>query len=192
MFREMQQILHTAGMPLGEEELLDALWLVSRLHQGPDTLLAAQLAAAQQSSGRPAKRAIAAPGAFAPGLSDHLASPRHEHNPGIQPRPSSLEEIGDTAGLTPLTSAWHTGSSTELGLRVPGLKALAGDLAFGRALRPLKRSVPSTCATELDEEATAAAQADTRVPQVVLRPQSERWFRLVFIIDSAASMLTSR
>ena len=50
MFRDLQQILRTAGIPLGDEELLDALWLVSRLPEAPDTPLAARLAAAQKAA----------------------------------------------------------------------------------------------------------------------------------------------
>jgi nucleoside phosphorylase/tetratricopeptide (TPR) repeat protein len=190
MFRELQEILRTAGMPFGDEELLDALWLMSRLPQGPGTLLAALWAAAQQTTGRPSEHAVPGMDSRASRPSDHRATaqPSHEHNPGAGHRAPGAGAIPDTAGLTPL-NARRTGNRTDLGLRVPGLKALGSDLAFSRALRPLKRNVPSTRATELDEEATAAAQAEARVPQVILRPQAERWLRLALIIDSAASML---
>lgn len=184
MFRELQHILSTAGMPFGDEELLDTLWLLSRLPQGPNTLLAAQWAAAQQTADRSTKPALAPP-------SNHISPspPSRGSNPGAGPPSSGAETITDPDDLVPLTGAQPTGNSTDLDLRVPGLKALGGDLAFDRALRPLKRRVPSTRETELAEEATAAAQADTRVPQVVLRPRPERWLRLALIIDSADSML---
>ncbi len=189
MFRDLQRILRATGMPFGDEELLDALWLVSRLPQGTDTFLAAQWAVAQQTTGRPEEHTVAASGAFASGPADHRTPPPREDVPGGRPEDSVPEPLADPSDLAALAGARNTGHSTDLGLRVPGLKALGGDLAFGRALRPLKRRIPSACATEVDEEATAAAQADTRVPQVVLRPQPERWLRLAFVIDSATSML---
>lgn len=189
MFGELRQILRAAGMPFDAEELLDAVWLASRLPQGPDTPLAVQWANTQQTNGGPEEPAAASSGATVPGPGDHTTSPPRERRPSAHSGPSGLASTVDTTALTPLTSAWLTGNGADRGMRVPGLKALGGELAFGRALRPLKRRVPSAHATEVDEDATAAAQADTHVPQVVLRPQPERWFRLAFVIDSAASML---
>jgi tetratricopeptide (TPR) repeat protein/nucleoside phosphorylase len=66
---------------------------------------------------------------------------------------------------------------------------LGDELVLGRALRPLKRRVPSTVRTELDEDATAAARADTGIPSVVLRALPERWLRLALVIDSDVSMV---
>lgn len=189
MFGELRQILRAAGMPFDAEELLDALWLASRLPQGPDTPLATQWANTQQTNSGPEEPAAASSGATVPGPGDHTTSPPRERRPSAHSGPSGLASTVDTTALTPLTSARLTGNGADRGIRVPGLKALGGELAFGRALRPLKRRVPSAHATEVDEDATAAAQADTHVPQVVLRPQPERWFRLAFVIDSAASML---
>ncbi|NDZ83857.1 hypothetical protein G3I19_36200, partial [Streptomyces sp. SID10853] len=74
-------------------------------------------------------------------------------------------------------------------LRVPEDKALADELELGRALRPLRRRRDSRHRTEIDEERTAAALAETRLADVVQRPVRERWLNLVLLVDDGLSML---
>ncbi|MET8013001.1 hypothetical protein ABZU86_19355 [Streptomyces sp. NPDC005271] len=81
-------------------------------------------------------------------------------------------------------------------MRLAANSPLPRRLELLRALRPLKRWVPSRHASELDEEATiqqvaqrAAAHRDgARLP--VLRPAAERWLDAVLVVDGhPASML---
>ncbi|MBK3631345.1 hypothetical protein JHN59_42640, partial [Streptomyces sp. MBT49] len=74
-------------------------------------------------------------------------------------------------------------------VRIPENKALAAELALGRALRPLRRRHPSPHRLEIDEERTAAELAETRLPDVVQRPVQERWLHLVLLVDDGLSML---
>jgi MinD-like ATPase involved in chromosome partitioning or flagellar assembly len=74
-------------------------------------------------------------------------------------------------------------------VRVPEVKALADELALGRALRPLRRRHASRHLREIDEERTAAELAETRLPDVVQRPVQERWLHLVLLVDDGLSML---
>jgi hypothetical protein len=73
-------------------------------------------------------------------------------------------------------------------LRFAGGAALPQPLALARALRPLRRWVPSRTAWELDEPASAASIAETRVWRPVLRPASERWLAVALVFDGSRSM----
>ncbi|QLH27302.1 hypothetical protein HYQ63_32955 [Streptomyces sp. Rer75] len=77
-------------------------------------------------------------------------------------------------------------------LRVPEDKALHQELSIGRALRPLKQHRPNPLKREFDEVATAAALAETGLPDVVTRPARERWLDLALVVDDGTSMLLWR
>jgi MinD-like ATPase involved in chromosome partitioning or flagellar assembly len=79
-----------------------------------------------------------------------------------------------------------------LPLRVPEDKALHQELSIGRALRPLKQHRPNPLKREFDEVATAAALAETGLPDVVTRPARERWLDLALVVDDGTSMLLWR
>lgn len=187
------QVLHvlaTAGTALDAQQALDVLWLAARLPTGaPGAQL--PLALARDTTAAPDRDGTdEAPAAPETGTappedtrpdSDALpdlpvpelhAAPRPRHSDPPLPAPADPGE-----------------EQPALPLRVPEVKALAQELLVGRALRPLKQRRPSRWRHELDEEATAAALAETRLPDVVLRPSQERWLRLVLVVDDGLSML---
>ncbi|MEU2158726.1 SAV_2336 N-terminal domain-related protein [Streptomyces sp. NPDC019396] len=183
MFRELREVLGAAGVPAGEVDLLDILWLAARVPSGPAAPLAV-LAAEEAAAGAPG------PGdpTRAPGT-DTSESGSHDQDPGgglpvrtAETARGRSDRVGVHAGPPP------TGDAPGRALLVPGARALGTELRLGRALRPLKRQVRSRQEYELDEVATAAVQADTRTPQVVLRPRPERWMRLALVLDSGVSM----
>ncbi|GAA4224370.1 hypothetical protein GCM10022254_03650 [Actinomadura meridiana] len=71
---------------------------------------------------------------------------------------------------------------------LPTAPMLADPLGVQRALRPLKRRVPSRHRFELDEDATAARIADTRMWTPVLVPAAERWLTLSLVVDTGPTM----
>ncbi|MCQ9135250.1 SAV_2336 N-terminal domain-related protein, partial [Streptomyces hilarionis] len=77
-------------------------------------------------------------------------------------------------------------------LLAPAPPMLPHPLALQRALRPLKRTVPSARALRLDERASAdriarlGAHPDVWLP--VLRPARERWLRLALVHDTGPTM----
>ncbi|WP_369175138.1 SAV_2336 N-terminal domain-related protein [Streptomyces sp. R28] len=77
-------------------------------------------------------------------------------------------------------------------LLAPAPPMLPQPLALQRALRPLKRKVPSPRARLLDEHATAdriarlGARPDVWLP--VLRPAPDRWLRLNLVYDAGPTM----
>jgi hypothetical protein len=64
-------------------------------------------------------------------------------------------------------------------------------LALMRAMRPLRRTVPSRTDFEVDEVATADTTAQIGVPTwlPVLRPAAERWLDVTVIADGSATMI---
>ncbi|MEV5436063.1 SAV_2336 N-terminal domain-related protein [Streptomyces sp. NPDC052682] len=177
------------GPPLDAHEVLDMLWLAGRLPEGaPDLPLTRALRRAQSAAPPEPPRREA-----------EEEEGEEADQPGRPPAGAGLPEL--------TTSELHAASlppplpdlpqppppadpgPPALPLLVPEEKALRDELAIGRALRPLKRKRPSPRLRELDEAATAAQLAETRLPDVVLRPTRERWLNAVVVIDDGLSML---
>ncbi|MFF8483207.1 caspase, EACC1-associated type [Streptomyces antibioticus] len=178
MFEELCRILGDAGRPLEPEDLLDVLWLADRIPSGPKAPLAGH-----------APRAADPP---APATGPTPPDARADTGPDVRTEPAAetTESAGRrTSSHLPVVSGPFATEAPEEALWTPGARALGPTLPLGRALRPLKRRVPSRRHSELDEVATADLQADTRTPQVVLRGRPERWLRLALVIDDGVSML---
>lgn len=184
--REVLRVLRGAGRELDPQELLDVLWLAGRLppdgrlrQGGPDP--------GPGPAPRPVPE-VRGPVPDAPcGHTDPLGDlPVAEDSPELHaaaqrsapPRPGAASVMGERAR-----------EKRALPLRVPEDKALRDELLMGRALRPLKQRRPSVRRHEVDEAATAAALAETGLPDVVTRPARERWLHLVLLVDDGLSML---
>jgi MinD-like ATPase involved in chromosome partitioning or flagellar assembly len=176
------------GAELDPHEVLDTLWLASRLPQDADDLPLRRRASGRTASAAPQAEprqpaddededdepGAASSGADLPGLT----SPQLHAAPLPPPLPDLPQHLPPADPGKP-----------ALPLLVPEEKALRDELAIGRSLRPLKRKRPSPRLSELDEVATAAQLAETRLPDVVMRPTRERWLNLVVVVDDGVSML---
>ncbi|MFD9903112.1 SAV_2336 N-terminal domain-related protein [Streptomyces sp. NPDC059063] len=189
------------GHDLSIHELLDALWLAARLPADGGTPLAHALSATV----RPAP-----PGPVdhpTPGGPADTAAPTDDtptpDTPAPPPPPAQL--LGALHAAAAARSApefAQLGTDDEdrfaaddgaLPVRVPEEKALGDEeLRFGRSLRLLKQPQPHPHKREFDEAATAAAMAETGLPDVVTRPARQRWLDLVLLIDDGISMLLWR
>ncbi|MGW7076130.1 SAV_2336 N-terminal domain-related protein [Streptomyces sp. NPDC054866] len=98
--------------------------------------------------------------------------------PATSEGPSSATDSPGMAGHTPV--------------RVPVPPMVTHPLTLQRALRPLKRRVPSPVGQVIDEEATAHRIArlggHPRGWLPVLRPADERWLRLCLVYDAGPTM----
>ncbi|MBC7269544.1 MAG: winged helix-turn-helix domain-containing protein, partial [Streptomyces sp.] len=162
-----------AGVPPTPVELAEVLWLAQHVTPG-----AAEPTAPAPPSGPPGAPAESPP-ASPPTPSPSPREPRvplrlpDRTPPGAAPEPP--------AATTPHTR-----------LLAPAPPMLSRPLALQRALRPLKRPVPSPHGQELDEEATAhriarlGARPEWWLP--VLRPTTERWLRLRLVYDAGPTM----
>ncbi|WP_159072272.1 FxSxx-COOH system tetratricopeptide repeat protein [Streptomyces sp. CMB-StM0423] len=119
------------------------------------------------------------------------------------------ERFGGGHGGPGEAGAWHAGftgpggpgsggpsadhvPAEEAPVAWPAVPGLTDHRLLERSLRPLRRTVPSVHATELDEEATADAlvEPEPRLPR--FRPARERWLDLVLVVDAGASMAVWR
>ncbi|MEU0843119.1 SAV_2336 N-terminal domain-related protein [Streptomyces sp. NPDC005962] len=208
-------VLASGGVYLSREELLDALWLAGRLPEhdaaGAPLERAATRDGAALPDARPGPTRPAAPAAPveqpAPGQAPQPTAPPPPQKREAPPLPVPASQDRDRRpadhaprGLYggghapggPGTGAESSGARRGLPLRVPEDKALHQELSIGRALRPLKQHRPNPLKREFDEVATAAALAETGLPDVVTRPARERWLDLALVVDDGTSMLLWR
>ncbi|AZM51638.1 hypothetical protein DMA15_02750 [Streptomyces sp. WAC 01529] len=180
-------------------ELLDAVWLATRIPTDGDAPLAQALHGAALSAPPPAAAQEAA---------SSCATPPGQDAPGDSPAPGApAPPPAQLLGALHAAAAAHSapefaelGSGGEratddgaLPVRVPEEKALGHEeLRFGRALRLLKQPQPHPHRREFDEQATAAALAETGLLDIVTRPARQRWLDLVLLIDDGISMLLWR
>jgi hypothetical protein len=92
----------------------------------------------------------------------------------------------------PRAAAGGTAGAGGKSFRSPAAPALPGALGLARALRPLRRRVPSRSRFLFDETATAARVADEGLWVPVLRPAPDRWLSVALVVDESASMGTWR
>ncbi|GAA2366203.1 SAV_2336 N-terminal domain-related protein [Streptomyces cuspidosporus] len=193
-------ILRDSGAQLSQEQLLDALWLATRLPPG-----AAEAGAPLErarTDGTAGTADVPDTPARPPGPADRprpsvpAATPPPPGSPGPQAEPPQASRRGDSSGLYGAIEAPAEpgappppAARRALPLRVPESKALPAELPIGRALRPLKQHRPNPLKREVDEVATATALAETGLPDVVTRPARERWLDLALVVDDGMSML---
>ncbi|MEU8352427.1 hypothetical protein AB0C60_24170, partial [Streptomyces sp. NPDC048845] len=186
----LRKVLADSGVQLSREELLDALWL-ARVMPGTDTSPLARAA-----SPPPAAQTAAAPDGPPPG-----EPPPGEPPPAAGTEPSAPPAVPpDGAAALHASAAAPAPAARDTArplpatpVRVPEEKALSeGELRLGRALRPLKQRLPDPRRQELDEEATAAAMAESGLTDAVLRPARSRLLDLALVVDDGVSMLLWR
>ncbi|HEX2313226.1 MAG TPA: sigma-70 family RNA polymerase sigma factor [Thermomonospora sp.] len=165
------EVLARAGLDLGPRELAETLWLAAHLGEAPSPAPPAEPPSPRQVRG-PAVPTRPVPAAEPP------------------PPPSDVERAlhvpaapRDEEPRVPLD---------DRPLRVPTAPMLGDVPGLQRALRPLKRRVPSRSAGVVNEEATAEYIADQPPPPrhwvPIMEPVAERWLRLALVADTGPSM----
>ncbi|MER7400835.1 SAV_2336 N-terminal domain-related protein, partial [Streptomyces sp. NPDC000151] len=185
-----RRILGDSGVPLSPQELLDALWLATRL-PAPD-------GAATAPDPEPGNGA-APPEPDDPSVPDApdgqpvlpARSPGREARAAAPARSPRRPDAGHGLHGGPLraTSPDRDGGRPAVSVRAPEGRAGTDALALSRALRPLQQQRPSPVRTEVDEAATVDAMAETGLPDVAILPARERWLDLALVIDDGTSML---
>lgn len=180
---DVLRVLAACGHDLDVDQVLDVLWLARRLPVGEDApLLPEPPAAPARHTPPPAPEADRAAPEPAP------PDPDDPDLPDLIP--SALYGAArQTPAPRPPSGRTGPEPRRAMPVRVPEGKALADELALGRALRPLRRRRDSRHRLEIDEERTAAQFAETGLPDVVERPVRERWLHLVLLVDDGLSML---
>ncbi len=157
------------GFDLDDTEIADILWLTVQMRRSQSSPLP-QLQQ-QTSASTPQITPTQLP------LNQNKKSPK-----------SSSKKEG-SANVYPQPSQECNQTSSGLPIKVPAAQALRNKLEISRALRPLKRRVPSKSEFILDETATAERIAEEKLLLPVMRPAPERWLELALVIDEGASMM---
>ena len=166
----LRDVLNAIGPPVTTIQLAEMIWLARHLPAGDQESESASGAAeteateAAETDRRSATRRVAGPAA-------------------ARGKKQALYALGASPG-------GDTGTNADT-LLVPTAPMLRHPLAIQRALRPLKRRIPSRLHWMLDEAATAARAADR--PQEhpwipVTEPARERWLSLALVIDTGPAM----
>ncbi|MFE4061419.1 SAV_2336 N-terminal domain-related protein [Streptomyces sp. NPDC059096] len=168
-------------------EVAEAIWFANRIAEaeGPSASgddrgrAGADVPSLPLPSGHNTPKRILPPEPDAPGV----APSGEAADSGPSEEAASLYPPDISGSIAP------TGSDAPAGIvRSPAAAVLPGGLNLLRALRPLKRRVPSARHVLLDEEATADRIADERLVLPLLVPAPERWLSLVLVADASPSM----
>lgn len=185
--------LRAAGFDFTADEVADILWLAAYVDKpvpnAPEKAEGAAAtrgdAAGSQDQGGGASRGAGAGTGSAPITSAATVV--------------SQELTAGSTNLYPMQAAHPAagGSVRARPFHTPAVHALPGALGLGRALRPLKRRMPSRTRFGLDETATADRIAESQIAGLgdwapVTIPEPERWLDAVVVIDQSPGMVIWR
>ena len=163
----MSVLLRKAGLDFGVEDVADALWLAAQI---------GNLAAVE-------------PDAQKDKADDQGAiSVRKEFVEGDDSADGGERDRVDLI-LPPVGSEGKGSAQSVEGLpfKAPAAPALRIRLDLARALRPLRRMVPSPGRMRFDEAATVEQIADQRIWSPVLKPEPERWLEVALVVEHTAA-----
>ncbi|MEV7084677.1 SAV_2336 N-terminal domain-related protein [Streptomyces sp. NPDC093085] len=194
----LRELLTAAGTePPTGRELAELLWLAAQTH--PEAAPPAPVP--ESPRGAPSGVAPAGPLARHPGHPGERRSfpwhPRKGKGPRTvppvvlrSPAPASGYPLPGSAAVPPPPAEPAPERPPEV--LAPAPPMLSRPLTLQRALRPLRRTVPSVRERELDEAGTAyriaslGAHRDQWLPE--LRPTRERWLHLRLVVDEGPTM----
>ncbi|MFI8520844.1 SAV_2336 N-terminal domain-related protein [Streptomyces sp. NPDC085481] len=164
-------------------EVAELLWLARALPQAEEPVSSPQPGAAGRA--RPeGDRPREDPAAEPPVEAEAARAPTRLYLPGAQ-EPTADGGAGDGDGGGDGDGRSESAATGQAApVRVSGPATLPQLRELARALRPLRRPIPSTVRTVLDEDATAGRIADHRHWLPVLVPTAARWLDVSLVIDA--------
>ncbi|MFE2941970.1 SAV_2336 N-terminal domain-related protein [Streptomyces sp. NPDC059255] len=191
----LREVLAAAsGEPPTGRELAELLWLAARMRPAPTPPGASRTppgpnVGTAEDEWSQDDMAVDVPSVKLPRI--HRPSARDTSGaPAARPAPPVVLRT------TPASSAdvppEERESAKPSGVLAPAPPMISRPLALQRALRPLRRTVPSTSERELDEAGTVyriaslGARRDQWLPE--LRPARERWLHLRLVVDEGPTM----
>ncbi|MGW7067435.1 SAV_2336 N-terminal domain-related protein [Streptomyces sp. NPDC054855] len=170
-------------------ELAELLWLAGQMDGAEPTR--------QEPSADPAPTEPT-PSPVSPSPAPHPADPTPAAAPDdrvpllLPARPDGTSAASAPSGNPASACDAPEAAADHTPVRVPVPPMVTHPLTLQRALRPLKRRVPSPVGQVIDEEATAHRIArlggHPRGWLPVLRPAEERWLRLCLVYDAGPTM----
>ncbi|MDA4888454.1 tetratricopeptide repeat protein [Streptomyces sp. MS2A] len=176
MFDRLTALLRDAGVDLATEELLDVLWIATVRHAGePEDELRPEGPAEASLTPDPGR--------------EELERPRERAHDPAEQAPAERREPSQRDGLYAPPAPGSRGGGAARAVGVRGTRSLSSPRALNRAMRPLRRKVPSRTVLAFDEDATVEWMAETELHEPVLRPEPERWLNAALVIDDGPSMV---
>src|ERR1022692_2358480 len=181
--QRLADLMRLLGLSPTAEDILDVL-LLARLVGAP----APAVAGTAEEGGREPRPAVRARepekrSAVQTIPREQVSDPRRPERGFGVPRDAEV-----TPSLHPVGGGAATGTRRSTLVRAPTAPALGDKLALVRALRPMKRTIPSRHQRHMDEVATANQIAEDRLWTPVLRPARARWLELAVVVDGYESM----
>ncbi|MEU9370727.1 WD40 repeat domain-containing protein [Streptomyces avermitilis] len=173
--------LEAVGIDPTARETVEALWLAARIAERAGGHAHEPV---QPPAPADEERATAQSTAPEPTPAPPPPAPR-------PPRPADTTTPATLHAPAPIRTADET-SPRAVAVRVPDAPALSGELQLLRALRPLKRRVPSRHRVQLDETATAERSAEERLFLPATRPEPDRWLSLALVMEASPTMTVWR
>jgi formylglycine-generating enzyme required for sulfatase activity len=187
--KELLDVLSRANLNVTVKGLLDAIWLASQ----PGFNLNALTPEATQSPADPpaehGSQQALGDQPSAKGASTGSSAGEKSGKESAAPLDPHFKPNEENKGLFSAPALDDKQSLPASPLRIPAAAALASKLPLTRSLRAHRRWFHNPQILELDEEATVeetARAGGLLVP--ILRPALERWYELVLVADSGASM----
>ncbi len=159
-------LLKQAGVDFGAEDIADALWLAG--HMGD--LSGVRRGEQEQPTTSAQSKA---------GIREELAD-SDQTNDDRRAQLSLPTRSPQTKGKAQ--------SGSGISIKAPAAPALRIRLDLARALRPLRRRVPSPGKVEFDEAATVEQIADQGIWSPVLQPAPERWLDVALVVEDMRSL----
>lgn len=163
----LSTLLKQAGVVFAAEDLIDALWLAGQM-------------------GEPEVKQTQAP---EKSVADTSATVREQV---IEVGDNEAEEDAFAELALPRTETQPESQSPQIEgipIKAPAAPALRIRLELARALRPLRRKVPSPGRMAFDEIATVEQIANQNIWSPVLRPAPECWLDLALVIEDTPSLV---
>ena len=159
--------VHSVGQPPTPREVAELIWLARNLPEGTGPAGPIAVAPAGRPTLSPAESgSVSKPSEVVDGDRRESEATRLYLSRHGSPNEGAVTEGGQAAPV-----------------RVGGPAVLPRQRELARALRPLKRRVPSTVSMVLDEDATATRIADHHHWIPVLTPAEDRWLDLLIVLD---------
>ena len=178
------KVLGEAGGEPAPAELADALWLAAlRRNSRPAPPADSEVQPATDGNAELADR-----GAIEKPAKPSLTGPSRRASMPQADLPGSASKQPDPT--PPVLASLPVRRTPPSGVLVSAAARpqLPDSLSLARAMRPLRRRVPSATRHVLDEEATADLQAEQRLWLPALAPSSEPAFDLALVVDDSESM----
>jgi len=167
MIKQLVELLQQTDFDLDAEQIADILWLAQKIQ--PES---ASVSPELESVGE-AKTVI---------IEKSEVISLESHPPG---------DISTEMPLPKTAKAYTSDSpskqtSQKLPFWAPAARSLRNPLELGRALRPLRKKVPSPAVQVMDEEATVEQIAETKMWVPVMRAAPERWLDLALVVEQTS------